>query len=430
VPRASIFILLFLAGYSDLLKRFMVLGSSITEMDLVYVLAMAPLILAGIVLHLLLGQTMYRKHTKADIIRFLGCTLVLGAVGARAAMGDGGMKSLRVVADFGAFIYLIYALPILFPTRDGLLKYTKAALFVFVPVAIYGIWQRLYGLADFELDYLATGLSIESRQLGQIGFRPFSTLNAASSLTIVMAACTMLSCLLMKEKYLSWLVGLCLVALFTTSCIMTFTRAGWLSLAAFPFIVLAFRFRVTTILSYASALVIFLSVVYYSDWFLNNLHGWQDEISGDHGGSTQAYKVTTLHDRFLGFSNLKNPDNWQPFGVEKSSVSREFQYDDPTFSHDMISRFIFRWGYIASIIVALFGGYIAWTVHRRILAQPMEQRKVTTMAFAAVIGLLVSVAAGSYAFQFPANIFLWLCVSLVMSSFCDNRELKELNVYE
>jgi len=415
VPRASIFILLFLAGYSDLLKRFMVLGSSITEMDLVYVLAMAPLMLAGIVVHLLLGQTIHRKHTKADMIRFSACTLVLFAVAASAALGDGGLKSLRIVADYGAFIYLIYALPILFSTRGELLKYARVALFVFVPVAIYAIWQRLYGLADFELDYLATGLSVEARQLGQIGLRPFSTLNAATSLTIVMAASVMLTCILHKFKYLNKMAGIGLVVLFATGCIMTFTRGGWVSLAIFPIIVLVFRYKASTLLAYALAIVTVLSVIYLSDWFITNLHGWQNEISGDLGASTQAMKVTTLYDRFLGLSNLKNPENWKPFGVEQQSYASEYRYDNPTFSHDMVSRFIFKWGYVPATILLFSIALFLKRVHSVVLSQPMVVRKATTVVVGANVALLVSVAAGSYVFQFPANIFLWIITSLTLS---------------
>lgn len=423
VSRPSMLILLFLAGYSDLFKRFMILGSSLSQFDLVYVLAMAPLTLAGVTLNVILGQITRRTATKGDVFRFFLCTAILAAVSASALLSGAGVKSLRVVADYGAFIYLIYVLPVLFPDRESLLRYAKVAVYVFIPVAIYGIWQRVYGLAGFELDYLETGLSIESRQLGQIGLRPFSTLNAATSLTIVTAACAMIVCILLKFRELNKLMGVALLVLFTTGCIMTFTRGGWVSLATFPFIVIAFRYKASTVFAYFSAIVTVVLVIYFSDWFIANLHNWQNEISGDQGTSTQAMKVTTLYDRFLGFSNLKNPDNWKAFGIEQRTYLHEFRYEDPAFSHDMVSRFIFKWGYVPTSIVLAGGSVLLWRAHRAILRQPMVERKATTLIVGATVALFVSVAAGSYIFQFPANIFLWIITCLSLSCFKDQTVL-------
>ncbi|MFC4991822.1 hypothetical protein [Rubritalea tangerina] len=159
------------------------------------------------------------------------------------------------------------------------------------------------------------------------------------------------------------------------------------------------------------------------------MHGWQHEISGDHGTSTQAMKVTTLYDRFLGFSNLKNPDNWQPFGVEQSHVPSEYRYEDPTFSHDMISRFIFKWGYVPATMLVCVVGVLLWKVHSVIFGMNDKLKKQTTLILGANCAVLFSLAAGSYVFQFPANVFLWIFTTLTLL-FCTKYNEEGEGSYE
>lgn len=421
-PQHAMHALVILAAFSDLLKRFLILGSSITELDIVYVLAMSPLLLAGVVLHYLVGDTIYRRHTKSDICRFVICSIVLILVSLKALQGGGGAKSLRGVADYGAFIYLIYVLPLVFPSSNSMLKFARFAICVFVPVAIYGIWQRVYGLAEFELDYLATGLSIESRQLGDINFRPFSTLNSASSLTVVMSSCAMITCICLKYRMLRFISGGLLLCLFVSASIMTFTRAGWVTMMLYLPMVLTLRYRWSTIAMYALGAMSIIAIVCLSDWFLSNLHSWQHDISGDYGRSTQAYRVTTLYDRFLGFSNLKNPENWQPFGVSHKPYPAEYRYEDPAFSHDMLGRFIFRWGYIPFVAVVVSMFIFLQKFHSKLFALEGQTREKLTSVVGAVFALGVSVLAGTYIFQFPANIFLWILVGLAAQILYSNRQ--------
>ncbi|MBK1792770.1 hypothetical protein [Persicirhabdus sediminis] len=418
-PKLGLYALLLLAGYSDMVKRFMVLGSSVSQLDVMYVLAMAPCVLGGAVSHVLIQRISKRQMTKGDFIRFGFASISLLGVAVSAILSGGGLGSLRVIADYGVFTFLVFILPIVFPSRELLLGYIKVALYIFIPVALYGIWQRLFGLADFEMDYLMTGLSRETRQLGQIGLRPFSTLNAASSLTIVMAACAMLTIPLRKLRMLNLIEGIGLFLIFTTACIMTFTRTGWVCLALFPIAVVALRYKGITILAYLVAFGVFIGVVLSADWFLNNLQGWQADISGegDYGRSTQAFRVTTLYDRFLGFSNMKNPSNWAPFGVETGLItSAEYRYDDPTFSHDQVSRFLFKYGYVPSGIILIIGLVSAFAFHTKLLNQSWSRRKISTFFTGAVFSLFVSILAGTYIFQFPANIFLWMIVCAVIQS--------------
>ena len=424
VPKTSSYIILILAGYSDLFKRFLVLDTSISQLDLVYVLAMAPVSLAGIVLSLLMSGVLRRTLTKSDILRFCICSGVLGAVAVSIFLGGDGLRGLRVLADYGAFIYLYFALPILFPSREALMKYTRAALIIFIPVAIYGIWQRLYGLSAFELDYLDTGLSTETRQFDDIDFRPFSALDAASSLAMVCAACMLLSSVLLRAKLLFPVVGLSLMLLFGLACVLTFTRTGWVCACAAPFFIFAFRHRSTTLLFYVGGVTTFLALVLCSEWFMDNLQGWQADISGegDYGRSTQAFRVTTLYDRFLGFSNLKNPDNWTPFGIKGSTVYGEGRFDDTAFSHDAISSFIFNRGYVLAGVIALGGLISVIKLHGTILAQPLQQRKYSTQIVGTCAALLISLLAGGYIFQFPANIFLWILVCLAANSLASSGE--------
>ena len=72
---------------------------------------------------------------------------------------------------------------ILFPKPDDVKRLIKFCLIVYIPVALYAIWQQIFGLSDFEFNYLQTGYTITVGLLDDVRPRPFSTLNSVHALS-------------------------------------------------------------------------------------------------------------------------------------------------------------------------------------------------------------------------------------------------------
>lgn len=419
-PKGGIYLMVFLAGYSDLLKRMMVIESDISMLDITYVLGMAPMALAGVVISVFTRKIFQGRFDRRDFITLCVSTTLL-AVGAAMGFlgGDGGLKALRIVADYGAFSYLIFVLPNLFPTKEEITRLMKNSLFIFVPVAIYGIWQRIFGLADFEVAYLLTGLSTESRQLQDTTVRAFSTLNAATSLTMVAAICVFLSLICRKAGQISFIQTLLLGALFTASCYMTYTRVGWVVLILSLILIPVMRSKIATVGMYVFGVLAFSVLVWKSTELLSNLHDWQDVLYGRsiNTDSEQGLRIVTFSDRLIGFENMKRAENWQPFGVKGEGSNLEglsaARYST-TFSHDAISGFLFKFGYVPLAVFLLVGLYAMIRLHRSVFRLPRETRAYAQLGLAGAFAALASLVSGGTVFQFPANIFFWMLFCLVL----------------
>ncbi|MFC7338066.1 hypothetical protein ACFQY0_12810 [Haloferula chungangensis] len=418
-PKGGVLLMIILAGYSDMLKRLMVLETNISMFDLTYVLGMAPMALAGTVVACVVQKIFSGKIEKRDVVTFGVATVFLVIGAALGLKSGGGMRALRLVADYGAFSYLIFVLPILYPTRDEILKLVKTTILIFVPVALYGIWQRTFGLADFEHAYLLTGLSSESRQLLDLEVRPFSTLNAATSLTMVTASAVILILCLRRERKISPLLSFTLVVVFAMSCFMTFTRVGWAVLFASLCLIPVLRYKSTTFLMYVGGIGSFILVVLNADLIIDNLPHWQNKLYGKtevSAGEGQGLRIMTLSDRFIGFENMKRPENWTPFGI-KEEGARIYGLSDrysTTFSHDAISGFLFKFGYVPLACGILMGLFFLASLHRAIFKLPFDQQRFCQLALAGIFGMLCSLATGGTVFQFPANIFFWFLFAMVL----------------
>jgi hypothetical protein len=431
-PRGSVFLMVFLAAYSDLFKRLLILEGQISMLDLAYVLGMAPAALAGSVVGILAKKILTADFEKRDVLTFGIASVFLFWSAVMSFKSGGGLRSMRDVADYGAFAYLIFVLPVLFPNREAVAKLMKFTLIVFVPVAIYGIWQRVYGLADFEHAYLLTGLSIEDRQLDDVSIRPFSTLNAATSLTMVMAGAVVFCLICRSAGRLSLLMTVLLALLFGVACYMTFTRIGWAVLAASLVFIPLMRSKAAVIALYGFGLAIFLLTVWQAQALRENLHRWQDQIYSSSSTSSddriQGLRIVTLSDRLIGFENMKRPENWQPFGVKGEGSDLEglgAQYST-TFSHDKISGFLFGSGYVPFGVLIVFGALGIYRLHQGVFRLPMERRRFAQLGLAGTYGAGVSLLTGGTMFQFPANIFFWMLSSMVLISMWEGNAIKRM----
>lgn len=422
-PRAGMFTLVFLSGYSDLVKRLMIFDNYVSQLDIAFSLSPPPLCLAGILLAIALKKLLANDWDLIDLL-----LLGVGGLGflygfSLAASGGLGIGDLRILADYGEFGFIPFALRHTFRNAQDFAKLLKFALWIFIPVALYAVWQRYVGIADFEREYLESGLSIESRHFSDSSgkFRPFSTLNAASSLTMVCATFAILSIVLTITKKIPVAVGLFAFLCMTAGCFVTFTRTGWVSLVLGLTLACVFQVRAAIVLCYVAGVVAFLLLITNAQYIYDNLHDWQfliyrwadvSSLTQD-GDTNQGLRITTLADRLIGFINLSEWRNWKPFGLTEAEKGNLISLGNGgRYSHDMISELIFKFGWMPLLLAGLGVGFVVFQIHKLMFALPKKAYRMAAMCLGTLFGLLASALIGSYILQYPANIMFWLIVGL------------------
>ncbi len=89
------------------------------------------------------------------------------------------MTLLRNLGESCIYISLIMLVPVYFPTTEEVTTLLRTCVIVFIPVALYGFWQKIFGLSDFEWKYLLSGLTVTAGDYLNSD-RVFSSLNSTT----------------------------------------------------------------------------------------------------------------------------------------------------------------------------------------------------------------------------------------------------------
>lgn len=439
-PKRAFYVLLFLTAYLDYFKRLMILDSGMTQLDLYYVLGIAPIMVAGISLSLLYsfttGSVRWRPYEGRTVI-FVLCACTLALVNGILGAGGGG-TDFGYLANVIGYIPLLFIIPLLFRTPEELRYIFKVAIIMFIPSVVYYLYQTYAGFTKWEMRYLLSGYTIEVRQLFERVPRVFGTLNSAAAASIIYALFT--SILLFsgiwkyrddsgKVKPSAMFGRLFVASLFAWACYRTFSRAGQVQgvVAALGFF--AFRDRILTKSIYvAMALVIFL-VVAFSGYMLKHslLNEWSVSIAGEHSSDErkQALSLGSFNARLEGFHSMfTDASLWTPFGqklagnnVEKILSAREF--------HDGASTLILRYGYIP----ILFGGCLAFfglrALHRFAYQQPpgLSSSLAATSLSCALAIMLGVIHTASAMGIYPTNFYIYMFIGTVISLMAYHADL-------
>ncbi len=426
-PKGSILVWLFLCAYTDLLKRFLIVSGRVSYTDLFSVLGIPPAMLGGIVASIILSALMGKhKLTAAHWRLFLiSCVLVILSGVLAASEGKGGIGGiLSGIANNGFYAMLLFVIPCLYKTSDEALRLLKSVLWIFLPVALYGIYQAIFGFQEFEIAYLKTGLSIEIKQLFNNEVRPFSTLNSPTALSAICGALAALAAVLTltphptsRRRVLGLIQGTFCTLIYLVGLIASTTRSSFIIL---PFVICgAFYFcsSRSTKLLYVTCAIAFLALVLSADFLLSNLGAWQSKISdlaGESEFGAQMARVATFSDRLMGFALLtKNPEVYTLFGY---GADRGTDGSDPFYCHDLITGLLVRRG-LLGLVLALGSVALALTkAHSAVLSirhRPHRRIAATLLALSFSF-VLVSVISGSILHIFPVNVFLWFFLGLLV----------------
>jgi len=248
-PKAGFYLLIISTGYVDLVKRLGILAGNLTYGDVVVTLAIPPILCACICVGVVFQHVFQHRHLERwqYVILAVVFLLMISALLKDVSGGAGLLEGLRDFANSCAYFPLILIAGILFPKPEYVKQFIKFCLVIYIPVALYGIWQQIFGLNGFEIDYLHTGYTIVVSQLDDIRPRPFSTLNSPHALTVMMAVLALLAFFihLKGSKRAAWQIPAGI--LFILGCWASLSRAGWVLLGLGVIGWIFFRRALTTI---------------------------------------------------------------------------------------------------------------------------------------------------------------------------------------
>jgi hypothetical protein len=428
-PRPALIYLFCLTAYLDTFKRFMILDSGVSMRDLYYVLGIAPATVGGIGLSLLNmavqgNVPMAKKEGKWVIWIFGGQMIILGL----SVMAVG--KSARALGDavnLAAYISMMFIIPLLYPSRADIFKLLKTILYILIPSAVYIIYQSFAGINSLELRYLKSGLTIEIKQLYEVKFRPFGTMNSASSASIVFAVAAVAAMVAPWGKRFTDKEGhrvmvdfaipkYFIFLLFAVACFVTQGRTGWITALLGLGIGYVFRYRFLTLVTYSVALSGGLALIFGASWLLKNdwlarIDKWVLKYS-DSAVTDRQLSVGSFFDRLSSFESLVNNRTlWTPLGWKLAGIPESKK----PLIHDAITDMLVRFGYIpwSCIIVLVAVGVIK--MHQIVLKQKNPGDKAFAAGCAACVFVLGlgCLSSWSQLFAFPINVYVWTFPALL-----------------
>lgn len=404
-PKGMLYIFALSTAYLDLLKRLLILFDRPTVLDLYFVMGLAPLIMLGILCGVVLGGITGRYQLeKRHWNLFLIATGVVAITALFAFRHHGATIAIKNISNGAAYSYLLFVLPVLFRSWTDLWKLCRFILFIFIPVGLYAIYQSIFGLSQFEVEYLESGLTIMIKELRDVRPRPFSTMNAAHTLAYM-------SSVLMVLAYIPFAAGKeyrnlvrhrgfygCLIFFYFIVCFVTMARSGhFLWMVAFGGIFAFFTLR-RTALFYGTAVAGYALMVVFAERLIEKLPVWDAMLNKSNSFMMQATRIQTFYDRLYSYSQLKRAETYSLFGLEHE-----------IFTHDAVTETIAKYGLVPLLIGLVIGISRITKIHKAVCeVVSIGNRKITGLFLAIGFGILTcDVFFGSTSKVFPLSAYLW-----------------------
>jgi hypothetical protein len=415
-PVWGVYLLIFTTGYLDLVKRLGILSDALSGIDVVVTLALTPVLFLAIC-----GGVLYRNIITGVWLRpwqvglAVAILVAMAAVFCQSFLGGGGFVfALKDFANSGVYLLLILVGSFLFADVASIQRLLGFTLLIYVPVAIYGIWQQFFGLTTFEIDYLKSGYTIDIGLLDDVRLRPFSTLNSPHALSVVMAILSVLAFVTpLRGRRQAWWqlpVGLTLAG----GCIATFVRAGWVLFVLALIVWVCSQRKVTTFLMYGTIAAGFTFLFIKADPLLNSLDRLDGVLPDSSDVEDQAFRIGTFSDRLISFHNvMSNPAFHTWFGNRNSEELEHDSREDE--AHDQIGQILISYGFagLALFIAGLLSGL--WFAHRAVFRQTDTlKRQILLGVFSVVFATILSgMLFGSHLGVFPINVLFYLFTSML-----------------
>jgi len=305
------------------------------------------------------------------------------------------------------------------PTREDALKALRFALWAFLPVALYGIWQQFFGLGDFEVRFLQSGYTITVDDLDDVRPRPFSTLNSPHTLSVCTAILAGVALLVpfKRGKRFLWQYPVSLVYIFGSLAtlgrsgifIMPITLIGWL----------CFRRSWTTCLFYGTILGALMLLMLNAEPILARLESLKKLLPADNNSafSSEAFRLGTFSERLMSFHNgLTNPRFHTLFGnPEAAEADNENSYGD-TVAHDQITQTLVQYGLVGLAVSVLIAATGLWLAHRTVLRLKDHSTREIAIGLLSVVTAVIysGMLFGGHLGLFPVDVIFAFLVGIIV----------------
>lgn len=366
-PKIGLPLCILLAVVGDTVKRLMLYDITIQETDIALVLLLVPAGIGGLIVYALFDLFRNWNATPLSVKLVLAISTLLAMLSFLTTLaGGGGLRGFGAVVNSSLYLVFMGTIPILLRNKEDIIKTLRTVVIVFIPVALYGIYQGIAGFAEFEIAYLESGLTIEGRQLEEETDRVMSTLGTAASLSTVTGCLAGLSfsfIALNQGMRLTFprYVGKVLLGILFSICIFyTYTRVGWVCLSVAFGTVFVLRRKSLTLLSMFS--VIATVVFIYSkadDWWQQDLLRELQEqaladADADSASIDQTLKLVTWNARLESMSHFSNKSElWTPFGLKAAG---KLDVKEGLWIHDPLTEILVTKGYVvlfAMIVIVI-----------------------------------------------------------------------------
>lgn len=440
--RLPFYLLFFIGAYADLVKRFLVIEGRFSNLDIMSVLAINPLLMVALfanclVRYIFSSGLRSRWHVFALIY---GACISLASLGFALRTGAEWTKLLQYGANLASYAFLPFCILTVFPTTKELCRLLRVAVVIFLPVPLYGILQFFNGYSGFEYDYLTSGFTTVTDWMDVQKTRPYSTVASPGAFAFACGFLAMLAFVFRNSrklptldrsyvKWFPWAVSIAITLFLFGGMLASKSRTQMLiCMAALPLSVL-FRSRRGTLASYSSLAAAVILLFAFSGAILDSkiLERYQDEFAAgfsEKTGIQERYvKLSTMTIRVEGWRNLTtNPELWTLFGREdaseilKGDQMREVRQEGLA-SHDILTSSVISFGLVpvamGGLIVAL-GLFAAHSRINRIPPQSVEGR-LGRLGFAFFLLSYVGAGlAGGALLANPVPLFINISATLVI----------------
>jgi O-Antigen ligase len=432
-PRSGLYLLVVTTGYLDLVKRLGILTDSLSGLDITVTLAVAPLLMLSIWLGVVVKNILEKR--KLERWQWLVSALIIMAVCGAAIEsfrgGAGFLGGAQSLVNSSGYLPLILITSMIFPEPKDALKILRFALWVFLPVALYSIWQQIFGLSNFEVRFLESGYTITVGDLDDIRPRPFSTLNSPHALSVCTAILAGIALLvpLKAGKRPLWQYAVALI--YIAGCVATFGRSGIFIIPIFLIGWLCFRSKWSTFAFYGTILGGLLLLMVNAEPVLDSLGSLQKLLPMDNDDiSAEVFRLGTFSERLMSFHNaLTNPQFHTLFGNPDATKQDDENSYDETVAHDQITQTLVRYGFVGLVVSGIIAICALWIAHRTVLN--LKDRTIREIAIA-LLSVVTSVVYsgmlfGSHLDLFPVDFFFALLVGILVLC-CSSRFKFELEL--
>ncbi len=418
-PKVGIYLVLFMCPVLDLAKRMLILFDAISMFDVASVLAVAPVTMAGAIIGTFVSRIIFRR--KAAIPGEGTLFLIMMAITSLIVLSgflhnvDSKLTLMRNLAEACVYLCMILLIPVYFPKTEDIAALLRWCVVVFVPVALYGFWQKMFGLSNFEERYLLSGLTVITEDYVSSA-RVFSTLNSNHSFSVTMACCAIIALLQRQlpasgkwQKFLqrqaTWIF-----TLFCVATLISLRRTGWLVVALSLAGAYCFRSRIRTVIFYAVCFTTGMLLILNAETIFTKLPAWESTLQTALPGFDQGLQLQTFNDRLYSFQTLRdNREIWSFFGLsaeEKESI----------YAHDAITQAVTSYGVVglAAFLTVLV---TVLTMSHRLVWQATNapDRRYASLLLSFIFSnLFVGAILQSHIDIFPVNFIFWVCAGALL----------------